>query len=352
MASGSYWPEASAKFTADTYFAGGDGGGSIDLGGGRVLWSFGDSFIRTSPGQARSASKLIRNSVAIQSGSYDLSQATMTFYCGGGGGLGSASPASFFPERAVGGGPIWNWMTGGIRIDDVLLLILLREENYPAGPPGFNFAQAGWDAILVDNPDDPPSSWTFNYIPTPSETTFSPLQPQEGGDGHIYMVGVGPNDVFRMIRWDREAVKAGQLLDPDRWGRCGWEKWARQGPWRDIYAAGINQGSFWMRQNDFALVQLPFTSAGTFGYSLNSARVGPYGPLTGFYSPFTDDPNMPLPHSKYFLYLGGAHPEQVWPGQQQGDVMLTYVAGAQGGNSVFVDENTYYVRCAKAIGLV
>jgi hypothetical protein len=37
------WPEADALFRGDAHWVGGDGCYSIDLGDGRVLWTFGDS---------------------------------------------------------------------------------------------------------------------------------------------------------------------------------------------------------------------------------------------------------------------------------------------------------------------
>ncbi len=62
------WPAADKMFKRDHRWLGGDGASSIDLGGGRVLWLFGDSFIDARDRHLRGESVLIRNSVAIQFG--------------------------------------------------------------------------------------------------------------------------------------------------------------------------------------------------------------------------------------------------------------------------------------------
>ena len=69
------WPEADRLFHSDPRWLGADGAYSIDLGHGRVLWAFSDSFVARRPGADRPHSAFIHNTVAIQSG-YDPSQAT------------------------------------------------------------------------------------------------------------------------------------------------------------------------------------------------------------------------------------------------------------------------------------
>ena len=79
------WPEADVLFRSDPRWLGADDAHSVDLGGGRVLWLFADTFVSTArPGwprllPARRTAAMIRNSVAIQSG-YDPSTASIAFY--------------------------------------------------------------------------------------------------------------------------------------------------------------------------------------------------------------------------------------------------------------------------------
>jgi hypothetical protein len=62
------WTEADALFRSDPRWLGSDGAYSIDLGDGRVLWLFGDTFISTSFLNTRRLAKMIRNSVGVQTG--------------------------------------------------------------------------------------------------------------------------------------------------------------------------------------------------------------------------------------------------------------------------------------------
>ena len=76
---GERWLEADELFRrGDPRWLGGDGAYSVDLGGERTLWLFGDSFIATSPAHTRSESTIVRNSIAVinavrpRSGKVDL----------------------------------------------------------------------------------------------------------------------------------------------------------------------------------------------------------------------------------------------------------------------------------------
>src|SRR5687767_2838197 len=71
------WPEADRLFR-DARWRGSDDAYSIHLGGERVLWLFGDTFIARPGSPTRVGSAFIRNSVAVQTG-LDPLTATMGF---------------------------------------------------------------------------------------------------------------------------------------------------------------------------------------------------------------------------------------------------------------------------------
>jgi hypothetical protein len=73
------WPQADALFHSDPKWLGSDDAYSIDLGNGKVLWLFGDTFIATSDKNIRNESIMIRNSIGIQNG-YDPSRSSIKFY--------------------------------------------------------------------------------------------------------------------------------------------------------------------------------------------------------------------------------------------------------------------------------
>jgi hypothetical protein len=73
------WREAERIFHSDPQWLGSDGAFSIDLGNGRVLWSFGDTLVARKPGDGRKNAAFVRNTVAIMTG-YDPLIAQMKFY--------------------------------------------------------------------------------------------------------------------------------------------------------------------------------------------------------------------------------------------------------------------------------
>ncbi len=78
---GEAWPEADALFHSEPRWLGSDATYGVELGGGRVLWLFGDSFITTSSAHVRSQSVLVRNSVTLQTGA-DPAHTAMAFAWG------------------------------------------------------------------------------------------------------------------------------------------------------------------------------------------------------------------------------------------------------------------------------
>jgi hypothetical protein len=114
---GMAWPEANELFHSDPRWLGADATFSIDLGQGRVLWMFNDTFVARKPGDDRSHSVFVRNTVAIQSG-YDPSHATIKFHWQ----TRRGSPSGMFASE----GPVWMWAGSGIRIGNRLLLFCER----------------------------------------------------------------------------------------------------------------------------------------------------------------------------------------------------------------------------------
>ena len=70
------WPAADELFHRDARWRGGDGATSVDLGDGRVLWLFGDSFVSNKVPASRKQTKMINNTVGIQVG-YDPCEASL-----------------------------------------------------------------------------------------------------------------------------------------------------------------------------------------------------------------------------------------------------------------------------------
>ena len=156
------WPEADQLFHRDTRWHGADAANSVDLGGGRVLWTFGDSFIDTNPDPAlrnRRRAKFIRNSVGIQTG-YDPSRAEFRAYWQT---KPDGKPASFFRNESE----VFFWPCSGIKLQDKLLIFLMRVRNSDAS---LGFSVDGWGAVLISNPQDEPKEWKMNFLKTPQNS--------------------------------------------------------------------------------------------------------------------------------------------------------------------------------------
>ena len=149
------WPEADLLFRTDPKWLGSDDAYSIDLGHGRVLWLFGDSFIALSEKNTRRRSVMIRNSVGIQSG-YDPSAASMQFHWR----TQADEPRSFFPED----GEIWFWPGHGIAVEGKLFIFLMATRSTSEG---IGFEHVGWRAVAIDDPGQPPSEWHLQWLETP-----------------------------------------------------------------------------------------------------------------------------------------------------------------------------------------
>src|SRR5581483_499829 len=73
------WADAEKLFRHDPSWLGGDAAFSVDLGQGRVLWLFGDTFVSPNASGSRSGAPFARNTLAIEHGD-DPSAATIDFH--------------------------------------------------------------------------------------------------------------------------------------------------------------------------------------------------------------------------------------------------------------------------------
>ena len=200
------WPEADQLFRHDPSWIGGDAAYSVDLGAGRVLWMFGDSFIAKSPARSRADAAFIRNSVAIQSGSADPSAAQIAFAWRDDGG----GPSAFFPGRDGH----WFWPLSGARVGSTLVLFLLEEK---AVSTGLGFESVGTRVFFVGNPDAPPLEWTLTEGTLPSfgfAVAFGAAVVREGPD--VFAFGdqePGDHSVY-VARYDVTALEAGDASSP------------------------------------------------------------------------------------------------------------------------------------------
>jgi hypothetical protein len=324
------WPAADQIFKKDHRWLGGDGASSIDLGEGRVLWLFGDSFIATTNRHLRSESLLIRNSIAIQSG-YDPESAAIRFHWR----FKNNIPQSFFPED----GPTWFWPGQGIVTNGFLLIFILQ--IHPSDNDlGFEFA--GWKALRVFNYKDEPSKWKLCWADTPPDPHFIIT-----GAGSVLLVNgylyafcsdeSATHDVY-LARWAIEELVRGDLKNP-RWWTGHPKEWCEQRKLRNRPAAIFTNGQaeftvhYEPRLGRFVQIQTSGFGSADIAFRVAKNLVGPWSTLEGFYRP------REYGVKGILLYAGKAHPELVGY-----DMIITYAVSHTDADRILNDGSIYYPR--------
>jgi len=320
------WPEADRLFRSDPQWRGGDAAFSVDLGDGRVLWMFGDSFVDKKSGVTRRQSAFIRNSMAIQTG-HDPSHAKIKFYSA----MRRGKPSDFAPSE----GATWFWPLHGIRLGNSLLLFYMRMARDPS-KNSLGFQSLGWNAYMVDNPDAEPSEWKLRKLEGPETrgrmlVGMSVIRHGE----HLYAYVL--NDVEHhayLLRWPVNEAKAGRLSSPQWWCSAG-EGWQENPALRQIVIRDAGS-DFSVQRDPQGGGFIEVNSAG-FGASTIVFRRAPH--LEGTWSepqklyrpPESDAPDA-------FVYGGKTHPEL-----SGADLIVTYTANGS-DERLATDMSIYFPR--------
>lgn len=302
------WPEADVLFHSDGRWLGGTNAASVDLGGARTLWLFGNSHVDPLATGDRSLAFLVANTIAIQTGR-DPTTAAIEFHWGDAGG----DPAAFFPDE----NGEWFWPVAGIRVAGALTVFGTRNRFDPFGVP-FRFAVVRAEAFRVDDPDAPPAAWSPRRVPLPAEVN---AVLREGGFVHGYTVGGGAHDTF-LLRWDEASFVNGDLASPEWWDGQGWVRDASLA--RRVLREGADQFSVTRHAGRGRLVLVESHGfEGSFLADKLTLRLapdpeGPWGALQELF--------RPEEARRGFLTPGGrAHPHLVGA-----DLVATYVPDADG----------------------
>lgn len=311
-------------FTHDPVWRGADGAASVDMGNGKVLWLFSDSFIATDSPFSRKKSVLVRNSIAIQQG-YDLTTATLKFYWNKTG----KEPRAFFGTASKE----WFWTGHGIMIKNKLLIFLIREKQTKQG---LGFEATGWAAVLIDNPEDDPSAWMMRY--TKTSETFGLIAGSAAllkDEHYIYAYGAvepSSHEVY-VLRWRLDNAYKGDLSKPEWWINHGWAKRTSRHPVPEPLFFG--QTEFSVHYDSSLKKYLQFQS---FGFGMGSIGVrmadslhGPWSGLHVFAKP------RPVAVINPFMYSVKAHPELRSDG-----IYLTYNVNSFGVDDLLNNQSIYF----------
>jgi hypothetical protein len=313
-------------FTHDTTWRGADGAASVDMGNGKVLWLFSDSFISLDSPFSRKKSVFVRNSVATQQG-YDIKTASLKFYWNRSG----KKPKGLFSLP----GKTWFWTGHGTRIKDKLVIFLIKERGTKKG---LGFEAIGWSAVLISNPDDEPSAWNMKYIEGPE--TFGTIAGSAAvltDENYLYAYGAvepSTHEVY-ILRWKLSDAYAGNFAQTEWWINGTWTERKTKLP---IPAPLFIGGTEYSVHYDsllkkFIQVQSFGFGEGKIGIRMADKIMGPWTEPYFIYTP--DYPGVKQP----FMYSVKAHPELVADG-----IYITYNVNSFDFGELIENQTIYFPK--------
>lgn len=332
-----HWPEADGLFKRDSRWRGSDAANSIDLGNGRVLWTFGDTFVDMGDQpdkRHRTTSVMINNSVAIQTG-YDPTQATFEAFWKT---TDDGEPAAFF--RGVG--EVFYWPGGGVLLDDKLLIYMMRVRTQQEG---IGFKVLGWGAVLIDNPHDRPAEWKIDYFDfdhTDHDIMIGCGSSLRQGEW-LYTFG-GNSFHLRstyLARFVVDDILQGDFTRPEWWnadeGRWQSQSCGQQEFPPPLFAPGAPEFTvhFDAKLNQYLIVQTDCFPVGRVTLRRAPRLTGPWKCWAGL--PPVEEARHPM--QGLTLYSAKAHPEQEAEG-----LAVTYCTNNKDLGEVVRDESLYYPR--------
>lgn len=331
------WPEADVLFRRDTRWRGSDAANSIDLGGGRVLWTFGDTFVddQQKPSERRrEGSTFVRNTIAIQKG-YDPTTADFEPFWGSDT---DGKPVAFFQSKTDD----FYWPGGGLLVDDKLLIFLMRIRNADVG---LKFIAVGWSAVLIENPQDSPAAWNIKYLSGPPNGSCmlvgSGSSVRVGNWIYTYGSKCHPPHKVYLARFRAAAAVSGDLSQPQWWNASD-ARWVDQNQLQGTLPEPIvdpGAPEFTIHQEStlgsYLLTQFDQFPVGPILLRSSATPTGPWSAAQAVYAP--EEPNS---YDKGIMtYSAKAHPEQHAAG-----LAVTYCTNHRDSATLIRDETLYYPR--------
>jgi hypothetical protein len=145
---------SSGNFPCAQGWLGADAAYSVDLGAGKSLWLFGDTFVGPASATSRTqATGFVRNSIAISTCSGQ--NCTFQYYWSG---MGTSSQGAVFAAPGID----WFWPMDGFVYNGTLYLALMQMHATASGG-AFGFAYSGAQLASISNYTEPPSQWNITY---------------------------------------------------------------------------------------------------------------------------------------------------------------------------------------------
>lgn len=312
-------------FTKDKVWRGADGAASIDLGNGKILWLFSDTFIDPQGTGKRSNSKMINNSIAIQEG-YELNRAEISFYHKGT----QKKPKSFFELP----GKTWFWTGHGTLLKDKLIIFLFEERSTEAG---IGFEAIGWYVAIIDNPFENPVNWKIRYIK--GSETFGVIVGSSAvlkDKDFLYAYGVtepATHEVY-LLRFPIDKLIKADISELEWWIEGVWQARIKKLPVPSSLFIGQTEFSVHYQEdlNQYVQIQTYGMGNASIGYRLAEQPEGPWSAPVIFYKPHLENKND-------FVYSANAHPEITADG-----ILVTYNVNNGDFGELVKNENIYFPK--------
>ena len=313
-------------FKSDPIWRGADGASSVDLGNGKILWLFSDSFISSDATRSRKGSKIIRNSIGIQEGS-DLKTATVKYYWDKAG----EEQQAFFHTP----GKFWFWTGHGVMINDQLLVFLMKVREVKTG---LGFESFGWSAVLISNPADEPSKWKMKYLEGPE--TYGLIAGSAAvlkDEKYLYAYGAvepSTHEIY-VLRWKIDLVYSGDLTNPEWFSSGKWSLRTTTNPVPEPLFIGGTEFSVHYDPSLKKFIQIQSVGFGeaAIGIRMADCLQGKWTEPYLFFKPAY--PGIKKP----FMYAAKAHPELKGDG-----IYITYNVNSFDFGELIENQNLYFPK--------
>jgi len=328
-------PAWDALFRRESGWTGADVASTVALSADKTLWLFGDTWVGEIRNGKHADSKLVNNSVALQSGK-DPAKAKVEFFYGKDK---DGKPAALvIPADGRG----WFWLFSGVRTPQGLFLFAAQAEKAGRGDDAFGFRHVGMWLLSVANPEDRPTEWRVTQARIPlgaKDTVFGSALLAR--DGFVYIYGSADEVVgrFHLKHALVARVPEADLGRFDQWHFFADGQWQADGSKASRlfdHAASEYSVSFQPALGKFVAV---CTRDGMFGQiqvRLAAAPEGPWGePVTVY-----NCPEMKW-DKRVFCYAAKGHPEL---SAAPDELILTYVANSTDFWHMAGDARLYWPR--------
>lgn len=332
-----------ALFRQDPRWLGTDGAISNPLDEQRVFWSFDDTFVAATPANSREQSIMVRNSIAIQTGT-DPQTAQIRFHWGR---RADGSPASFFPED----GDTWYWTGAGIRLPEGPLVVFLFSIRSTPGV-GLGFTGDGHALAVITDPDAPVDTWQPKiFKATPSSFDAIPAAALIRNGEHVVGLALRQQGAHAgaLVRYRSADLATGDINNPEWWAgkQRGWvaeDELGSDGPEFVIADAGAECSIHWdQRTRSYVHVATYGFGAADIGLRTAPALTGPWSEPEIIYRP----PESDL--AGVMVYGAMAHPEVSGPGPD--DLLVTYATNSFEFDDLFTEHGRNHIYWPRAISV-